>query len=126
MEVINGVSPLDLVTLDLALPDSTTEQTLNRIQEIKAIRPNCLLVVVTGAMRPEQEEEAIAQGADGFMHKTMVCRDSKTFLGTLRDIGRSIMRQPLRYQKNLPLLEKLTQKICEHVACTITNPQPHQ
>lgn len=125
MEVINGVSPLDLVTLDLALPDSTTDQTLQRIKEIKAAKPDALLVVVTGAMRPEQEEQALAAGADGFMHKTLVCRDGDTFLGTLRDIGRSILRQPVRYQKNLPILEKLTEKICQHVTCNFTpNPKP--
>jgi len=122
MKVIDDVAPIDLVTLDLSLPDSTREQSLSRIKDIKDRKPDCLIVVVTGAMKPDQEEEALKYGADGFMQKLQACRDEETFLGTLRDIGRSIVRNPLRYQKNLPLLEKLTEKICEHVACKIEKP----
>jgi CheY-like chemotaxis protein len=125
MNILNEASPVDLVTLDLSLPDSTSEQTIkNRIKDIKAKQPNCLLVVITGSMKEGAELEAMKQGADGFMQKTESCRSDRTFLDTLGDIFRSIARQPVRYQKNLPLLEKLTEKICEHVACKVEPSQP--
>lgn len=128
MKIIDSADPVDIVTLDLGLPDSASKKTVEEgIKEIKAKQPNCLLIVVTGAMRSSFEQEALAHGADGFMEKAENCRSPKTFLNTMQDIIRSIGRTPVRYQKNLPLLEKITQKICEHVACEAqpqTNPNP--
>lgn len=113
-DIIGTTNPIDLVTLDLLLPDSSAEQTLASIKEIKALKPDCLLIVLTGMMRPGQREEALAQGADGFMQKTEVFRDTNTFFGTLIDIARSVVSVPSRYQRNISLVEKIAEKICDY------------
>lgn len=121
MQEINRVPPVDLVTLDLALPDSTPLETLGRIKEMKAINPNAIIVVVTGTVKPEMEGEVMSSGADGFMQKTLTCNNSNSFMSRLGDIVKSITRLPERYQKNLPLAEMLAERICKATEC---NPLP--
>lgn len=113
---ISKFPPVDLVTLDLVLPDSNAEESLKRILELKALNPNCLIIVVTGSVLPGRELQAMASGADGFIHKTAMTAERFGFINTIRDILKSITRQPSRYQKNIPLLEKIAEKIGEYAA----------
>jgi CheY-like chemotaxis protein len=115
MAELRKVPAFDIVTLDLNLPDSGVLDTLKRVVEIKQLNPDCLLVVITGMVSPEQEKLALDAGADGFMHKTLTVAEGKdTFLGTLKDIARSIARVPQRYQKNIPLAEGIADQICAY------------
>lgn len=114
MSIIDSASPVDIVTLDLSLPDSFADDTVKkRIKRIKEKQPNCLLLVLTGARAAEFEAEAMKQGADAFIDKEAACRSPKTFFGVMGDVVKSLMGQPVRYQKNLPLLEKVTERICD-------------
>ncbi len=104
---IRKAEPFDLITLDLNLPDSGIESTLQRIHEIKQEKPDALVVVVTGVVRPEEEAKIISAGADGYMHKLDFMGHPDTFLQTLYDIMSSVARNPKRYKKNVALLEKV-------------------
>lgn len=103
--VISRANPFDLVTLDLNLPDSRVDETLVKIMDIKRTNPDCLLVVVTGVVRPEEEARIINSGADGYMHKSDFMGRPGRFLQTLSDICRSVAKTPTRYTKNVALLE---------------------
>lgn len=121
MEELSKVPPIGLVTLDLNLPDSGVEDTIKQIQEIKRLKPDCLLVIITGMVSHDQEKVVLEAGADGLMHKTTtIGHGRETFLGTLRDIAKSIMRVPRRYTKNIDLLEHLADKIAQY----FTQPNP--
>ncbi len=105
--------PFDVITLDLCLPDSVPEETIKRIKEIKAYHPDCLLVVVSGY---NMEAEALRGGADGFMSKLESIPSGVGFLGKMRDICMSVMRQPVRYQRKIEILEKVAEK-CHEQFC---------
>lgn len=59
---------VDLLLLDLMLPDSNEVQTLQNIRAIKAIDKKLAVLVITGVSHVEREE-AESFGADGFIHK---------------------------------------------------------
>lgn len=116
---LSGVSPFDIVTLDLSLPDSTPQQTLSRVMEIRALNPDCLLVVITGMA--VQSSDALQSGADGFVDKSAAILHGKdSFISNLVDIGKSIAKVPTRYANNLALLENITDKLSKHCANPIT------
>lgn len=110
---LQKADPFDIVTLDLNLPDSNIESTLAQIMNIKTTQPNCLLVVVTGVVRPEEKDRIIAAGADGYMNKMDVMGKPESFLQTLRDIYRSTKKLPTRYKRNVDLMERFTAAITQ-------------
>lgn len=110
---LQKADPFDIVTLDLNLPDSNIESSLGRIMEIKAQNPNCLLVVITGVIRPEEKNRILSAGADGYMNKTDVIGHPGGFLQTLKDIFRSTAKLPTRYKTNVDLMTTLTKAIAE-------------
>ncbi len=67
MEAIAKRAGIDVVLLDLALPDSPPLQTLERIQDIK--NAGAKVVVVTGAFIPDVTDVAMAHGADACLDK---------------------------------------------------------
>ena len=109
--VINAADPFDLVTLDLNLPDSRTEETRERIREIKRTNPDALVVVVTGVVRPEEQAKILEAGADGYVYKVDIMGQPTTFWQTLSDVFRSAVRTPTRYTKNVAIMERLNQAI---------------
>lgn len=110
---LHKADPYDIVTLDLNLPDSSIDETLMRIMEIKTTNPNCLLVVITGVVRPEEQARIMSAGADGYMHKLDIAGKPESFLQTLMDIFRSTKKLPTRYKKNVELMEKFTAAIAQ-------------
>lgn len=114
-EVIAGVDPFDIITLDLNLPDSRGPDTLSKIKVFKQHHPNALLIVVTGVLTREDEMEVLRQGGDGLMLKVETMGSEGSFLKTLGDIVRSIKRVPERFTKNVELLEKIAVRIASHL-----------
>jgi CheY-like chemotaxis protein len=109
--VINQVNPFDIVTLDLNLPDSRTEETRDKIREIKRINPDALVVVITGVVRPEEQERIIAAGADGYVYKVDIMGQPTKFWQTLSDVLKSVVKTPTRYTKNVAIMERLNAAI---------------
>lgn len=104
-----------LITLDLNLmPNSTTHQTLARIAEIKYRAPNALLIVLTGCIKPEDAQYALAAGADGFIHKSDVFTE-KSFFTKLREFVQSYMAAPpKKMEQHLRVMEKIAEKTTEY------------
>lgn len=107
---IGKVEPFDIVTLDLGLPDSSVHNTISRVGEIKALNPECLLVVISGMVLSNRDMEAL-EGADGFIEKMQSITAPNSFFVNLWDVFRSCVRTPVRYQKNLALLEELAKNV---------------
>jgi len=71
MEEALKVSHFDLILLDLGLPDSSTDETLLKIKDLKMRYPATAVCVITG--QPSQNAETAQNaGADTFLHKTEV------------------------------------------------------
>lgn len=101
----------DLISLDLRFPGWEVDRTIAKIQDMRASNPEGLLVVVSGNMDETIEQRVLEAGAHGFIFKPMVCH-RETFWDNLVALGKSIMRQPTKYQVNLALAEMLVEKIC--------------
>ncbi len=63
MDLIDQSHP-EVIMLDLALPDSTIEQSISRIHELKSRSNNAAVIVITGHPQPEKfEADAQERGA---------------------------------------------------------------
>lgn len=66
MQRIQATTP-DLILLDLSLPGSPPERTLEAIKEIKTLSPDSHVAVMTGYAG--YDKKALASGADAFRQK---------------------------------------------------------
>lgn len=57
------------IVVDLSLPDSNAMNTLANIRKLREESKDAVVIVITGAPRPEFEEKATAAGADVFLNK---------------------------------------------------------
>lgn len=103
----------DLITLDLKLPDSNAQQTLQNIRDIKKRNEDALVVVITGMLAAGQEDEARKLGADAYIEKPESLLSQRGFYATLENVYKSLKRQPRRYQHYVDLLEKVTKKLTD-------------
>lgn len=77
----------DGIWLDLNLGDSRGMDTLLNIKKIRdAKQEQALIIVVSGTVLPQEGEEIIRNGADGFIHKNAINSKSTT-LSAIRNIA---------------------------------------
>lgn len=57
----------DVVLLDMTLPDSTQEETIQHVEEKAAVWPP--IIMLTGAIDPDLRRRCILSGADDFLFK---------------------------------------------------------
>ena len=60
---------IDLVLLDVRLPDGSG---LDLVREIKSLKPDLGVVVMSASVLPEEREEAVRAGCDAFVAKPYV------------------------------------------------------
>ncbi len=88
---ING--PADLTTLDLNLPGSRWDKTVDQIERFKG-KKGCVLVI-SGVQELGVDKISRDRGADGFIAKPF---NEKGFISNLRDMLRSLVSTPERYK----------------------------
>jgi len=96
---------IDLVLLDLHLPprQSTPEEGIKALKEIKSVNPGIKVIVITGDNEEETSLRAIDNGACDYFRKPLILEDMKVIL------DRTLYIQSLE-QKNQQHLEKLVKK----------------
>jgi len=96
---------VDLVLLDLHLPprQSTPEEGIKALEEIKSLNPGIKVIVITGDNEEETSLIAINNGACDYFSKPLILREMKVIL------DRALYIQSLE-QKNQQRLEKLVKK----------------
>lgn len=104
---------LNLITVDLGLPDSDVSSTIRKIHQIRKTRPDSLIVVVTGQDIPGLESEAIAEGADGFIYKQGENFTAKGFLTMLSTIVGKYISAPTKPMQSICVLEQIAKKLAE-------------
>lgn len=111
MREIADARNIELITLDLGLPDSSVEATLSRIKDIRKGRPDSLLIVVTGQDFPNLEKLATENGADGVIFKQNEQFTPKGFLKFIDTIARKHLATPQNYQHSVSILEKVMNRV---------------
>lgn len=99
----------DVITLDLRMPGYEKAKTLSRIKEMRAMNEEGIVIVVTGLSESGLETACLEAGAHGFAFKPAVFHQ-EGFLHNLMALGKSLLRQPTKYQQNLALAERLIEK----------------
>jgi len=96
---------IDLVLLDLHLPprQSTPEEGIKALKEIKSVNPEIKVIVITGDNEEETSLRAIDNGACDYFCKPLILEDMKVVL------NRALYVQSLE-QKNQQRLKKLIRK----------------
>lgn len=111
LHAIETRPPFDLITLDLNLPDSTTLESVARIKEIHDKNDGGFVVVITGMLGVEARKQVEEAGADGFFQKIETVETRENFFSNLKNMVNSAIRNPVRYQRNLAVAEKLIDKL---------------
>jgi len=96
---------IDLVLLDLHLPprQSTPEEGIKALKEIKSVNPEIKVIVITGDNEEETSLRAIDNGACDYFRKPLILEEMKVIL------DRTLYVQSL-VQKNQQRLEKLVKE----------------
>ncbi len=89
---LNGKNGFDVVVLDLLLPDSTREMTMDSIPKIK--ESGRKVVVVTGRLTPEIQRIAMSSGADGCVYKGKPENRARTVHERGKEVGCPIAGAP--------------------------------
>lgn len=116
LEKMQRIPPPDLVTLDLAFPDSSVESTISQIHKIRRFNDQSVILVISGMVDPIDEERVIQAGADKVLLKQSLipmASSTRGFLGNLYDAVRAIIKQPVRYQNNLLILELIAERLAK-------------
>lgn len=113
LAALEGADEIDLITVDLGLPDSDVQSTIAQIIEIRAMRPDSFIVVVTGQELPHLAEAVTSAGADGFVTKQSPEFSSKGFLQLLAAIVKRYTMEAKPHQQSIALLDKVATKLAE-------------
>jgi len=112
IDAVAQAKEIELITLDLGLPDSNIKQTIGRIRTFRDKHPNALLIVITGMNIPDLEKLVAEQGADGLVFKSDdVTFTPAGFLSFLGAVASKLITQPGRYHDSLASLEKVAQAV---------------
>lgn len=111
LAALRGVDQLDLITVDLGLPDSDVQETIAQIIEIRRMRPDSFIVVVTGQELPDLATVVAAAGADGLVTKQSDAFSSKGFLQLLAAIVKRYTMEPRLHQQSIALLQRVATKL---------------
>lgn len=79
---ILNVSSIDLLILDIGLPDYDG---INLLREIRAIHPQLPAIVITARDAPDVENRAIESGASAFFTKPIVLRVLKAEIRNIQE-----------------------------------------
>lgn len=100
----------DIVLLDLVLPDSRDpKKTLERIQTLKSINPNCAVIAITGNNDDSLAKFAAMVGADFFALKQEYGDSQRKLLDAIhRGLRGTLDKGTPAYQQNLAMLDVVT------------------
>jgi CheY-like chemotaxis protein len=117
--VISSGAHLDLVTIDLGLPDSPVSETIEWLKVVREQRPNAVIVVISGMVDVDKEPLLRESGADGFIPKSDI-GSGRTFIERMAQIWSSLFGSPTGYRGALPIAEAMTKRFSEYLK-TATN-----
>lgn len=107
IDALSSAVEIDIITLDLGLPDSGVQDTLEAIKAIKKTKPLSLVVVITGQEIPGLEKVAIEKGADGVILKQGEQFTARGILSLLQGLLTNYISKPQHYANSASVLEKL-------------------
>jgi len=111
LKLVAGADDINLITVDLGLPDSDVQHTLGKIKTIRETRPDSLIVVVTGQDIDGLEKQALDEGADGYITKQSDGFTSKGFLGLLSTIVQKYTSSPKHPLQSISMLESVASRL---------------
>lgn len=111
LKAVSGADEINLITVDLGLPDSDVQHTLGKIKTIRENRPDSLIVVVTGQDIDGLEQKAMEEGADGYVTKQSEGFTSKGFLGLLSTIVQKYTSSPKHPMQSISMLESVAARL---------------
>lgn len=119
LQAIEHEKEIFMITLDLGLPDSTVESTVEKIKQIKESSEDVMVVVVTGNDYPGLRDKVMKAGADGFILKQDDRFTPEGFLKLLGDIAGTFLTKPRKFSDSVKCLETVSHRLTQ---LTTTNP----
>lgn len=115
LKIVSEAQDIELITLDLGLPDSDVDSTLTKkLRQLRIIKPHALIIVVTGYDNPTFEALALSEGADGFITKQNELFTARGFLAIVARIVQKYMQVPQHPERSISMLEKVSTQIAKY------------
>jgi len=109
--VLNERPVLDLITVDIGLPDAASrEEVIDRIPDMRTLQQNAVIVVISGIINADDEAMILKSGADGVMMKWDV-PTGETLLRRLLAIAKAIKETPTRLQRSIATAEFMAHRL---------------
>jgi len=110
---IGSGNPPEIITIDLGLPDSNRDFTINtRIPQIRGLAPDSLIIVITGLATDDSTKACLASGADAVFPKLEIM-PVHGFMDRLQSLVLELMKRPKPRETNLRILETIAEKIAQ-------------
>lgn len=106
---------IDLIMLDLRLPDSPAETTIKHIPKFKQMHPTASLLVMTGMAGDELREQSFVNGADHFATKDTITNTGAMAAAVLKSFEHNRrLNVDERLSKSIALLRTTAAKAIEN------------
>lgn len=109
-EFLKAINPLDLITVDVRLPDGGAREIKEYLAEIRSIQPNAVVIILSGVIERGEEIEFLEAGADGVLAK-MDVRTPKSLYEKIESIADKILKSPPRFQRQLAIVEMMSHRL---------------
>jgi len=112
VEALKRNPKLEMITLDLKLPDSAPEQAVSRVDIIQRLQRDALVIVVSAYVSPELMLELSPMKTaviDKSEHEAFTTAES--FFQRIKHAVQSLIAPSKEYQKSAELLERVADKL---------------
>lgn len=97
-----------VITVDINLTDSRGEETIQRVNQIRDLAPDAVILIISGVLKPNDAARLEALGADAAFEKMEITTE-KTFWQRFRDTLSGVSKQA-GLHRNLTVVRDLTSK----------------
>jgi len=114
LEELKSGRRIELITLDLRLPDSTAEQTTAAVEVLRRLQEEAVIIVISAFITPSIAAK-ITHMTTAILDKTdfEAFASRENFFTKLAHAFRSAIKSPTGYQHSVEVLERFAQKLLQ-------------
>ena len=111
--LLNEVPVLDLITVDVGLPDAASrDDVILKLPDMRSLQQDAVIVVISGVINADDEAIILKSGADGVLMKWDV-PTGEELLRRLLGIAKAIKETPTRWQRSIAVADYMAHRLAD-------------